>query len=292
MNFIKKLIVISFILIISSASAQEKSLKIYNYKNFNIEIVSFENISYRNSFLVKYVAYVVKEDNSVNYSFLLRYVPKSDDKINFDYILFLQDNKKNNNINNSKALPKFKFKEPVLADDLENLINEFIDKDFNVETKVEFDTKLIQNRILFTSKQNIEYLINKNFKEFVKSIHPLALKELNYQQKGEEVELVFKEAGLHYVYLDGTPSISSQVINFNGELQCIVTWDVIVEIDFVKYKIPKSFVASSFDNGDHWYYTQVDSYNINNFANMVFNLGGLRIAPQFLEILQEKIKAI
>lgn len=278
------LFLIFFISATSFAQKNKKAFKKYIYKDLKVELFFYNNI--KKSSQTKYSVNIENKDSfPLVKTLMLRYVEKPDSTLNFDYILFFEHNK---NSKYNKMLPKYKYKEPLDTAQLVKQVNSLIDHNFLFDTVIKFNTAKMKEAVMTASKNNIKYLCDQNFTEFSKSIYPFSLKELNYPQRAARYEELFSAA--HYKYISGFATLKSEVVNYNGALQCLVTWDLDVVADSRKEKNKMNMIATSLDEGVHWYFTDVMAKDIQTYEKVGFNYSDVTLEKSLVPILKSIAK--
>lgn len=228
------------------------------YKNYSIEYIYVNDIS--KTYQIKLFVNITDNENKNSYRILLRFVPKNNKPANFDYIMLLQENL---NKASSKPLINYKYAEPINLDTLSKDIKTLIDRKFITNSSTIADKKNLKT-ILLEAKKNIDFLCKRDYKNFANSLYPFTLDGKTYTQRGQELESIFN-SDKSYNYLKGLPTIKSDIINNNGELQCFMKWEFDVFYNNENRKRTMNIVALSLDMGKNWYFIEIQKEEIPDY---------------------------
>ena len=268
----------------TALAQNRREFRHYLYKGLRVEMFSYNNI--KKSSQTKYSVNVETRDSIlIVKTFMLRYVEKPDSNMNFDYILFFEHNK---NRQYNKMLAKYKYREPIDTAALRQQVNFFIDHNFLFDTVVTFNNAKMKEKIMLASKNNISALCERNFTGFSKSIFPFALKEMDYAMRAARYQELFSMSD--YKYLSGTATLLSDVVNFNGALQGVVTWEFDVMAGGKKEKNKMKLIATSLDEGIHWYFTEIMDHDVDNLQVGGFKYYDISLAPVLLPYFKKGVK--
>ncbi|WP_264551850.1 hypothetical protein [Flavobacterium sp. N2038] len=141
-------------------------------------------------------------------------------------------------------------------DTISLLAKKLIAINFNPEKDVIEADKNINSTILQQAQKRISNLVAKNYKEFALSIHPNKLNSKSYTEFGKELEATFNQSGINLKYLKGVPTIVSKIVDHNGQLECLMKWQLDIKADNRNDQLNWNILATSIDNGSNWFFTQ------------------------------------
>ena len=86
----------------------------------------------------------------------------------------------------------------------------------------------------------------------------------------------------NYKYISGVATLLSDVVNFNGALQCVVAWDLDVKTGGKNDKNNMKLIATSLDDGAHWYFTEVMDKDVDQIQVGGFSYYGITLEKSLL----------
>lgn len=278
---------ISLFLSVWAFSQKNKELlQTYTYHNKTVELFLYhkpQSVS-----MVRFKAIVKDSVQQSVTSFSFRKVEQGNDSIHRGYVIFYTDKESNNH-----PLFNYIYSDTITQFSVTAIVNQLIDLNGQFDLSTHYDAKSSRNNLIQCSQTNIRYLCERKLDAFVYSIPPFQLKEQTYEEKGTEMQTLFNGRPT-FVYLSGTPVILSEIVNYKGQLQCLVKWDINVKADNQQQKNPQYLLATSLDNGNNWCFTSFEGKTgdlVTNANLPSHRMDGVMMSPELAQlILTGKIK--
>lgn len=141
-------------------------------------------------------------------------------------------------------------------DTISTVVKGLISQNFKPQKDITLLDKNLNSQILSQANSKILDLVNKNYKKFAFSLHPFSLKGQNYNEAGQKLQDDFLQSKINLTYLKGKPVVTSQIINHNQQIECLMKWELDVKADNQNQKLVWNILATSIDDGKNWFFTE------------------------------------